>query len=466
MSWQERINHFDKVADPLADDTVEHLKGKSGPQGQFDMARLSQANKLMAQWTTNGALTGWEPEAAGADADLAAALRAYVTGGMALPRWADFAKIERAEALFIDYGPMSCALLFCASLPECYVLPDLAEVLHIAGQLEDHTEHRIRQTAAMIFPVMVKGGLTDPAGSGVAQILRVRLIHATIRHMVLRGNPSDVKGRVERLEGAGNPKDDLHSALWLHGWDVESQGLPCNQIELAYTLLTFSYVYLRGMRRLGLGLSADDEDAVLHTWNVVGHVLGIDERLLVHSMAEAEEMFTAIQKSARLHPEQEDARPGLGRALISTLSESIRLPVIQHFPVPMTRMLIGDKAADTVGVDDHLSWIAKAAFWTTTGLAWGIDAMVRLFVPHFSLTRMLTRVVGYHLLTKFLLNQTIALSLPERVLHPLREASEGWHEDNLQPKWVNRLEDRLTTPGHWHLPLVTHPVSPGKDGSP
>ena len=32
---------------------------------------------------------------------------------------------------------------------------------------------------------------------------------------------------------------------------------------------------LRGMRTMGLGLPAADEDAFLHAWNVVGHVLGV-----------------------------------------------------------------------------------------------------------------------------------------------------------------------------------------------
>ena len=46
-----------------------------------------------------------------------------------LPEWLDPAKVERAEQLFIDDGALSCVLLFCASLPECYVIPDLSMVL-------------------------------------------------------------------------------------------------------------------------------------------------------------------------------------------------------------------------------------------------------------------------------------------------------------------------------------------------
>ena len=193
-------------------------------------------------------------------------------------------------------GPLSCTLLFCASLPECYVPPRLAEVLHVAGQLEAHTEHRIRQTAAMVFPVMLKGGLTDGAGCGIAQVLKVRLIHATIRHLILHGDPEQARGLIA-AHPAGGPgaggHGALHEALMAHGWDVRGSGLPCNQFELAYTLLTFHYVFLRGMRTLGLGLPRADEDAFLHAWNVAGHVLGVQDELMSTTFDEAAESFHA-----------------------------------------------------------------------------------------------------------------------------------------------------------------------------
>lgn len=42
---------------------------------------------------------------------MAALLEAYVQAGQGLPAWADRAKIERAETLFMDYGFLSCTLL-------------------------------------------------------------------------------------------------------------------------------------------------------------------------------------------------------------------------------------------------------------------------------------------------------------------------------------------------------------------
>ena len=54
------------------------------------------------------------------------------------------ARSSALKTLHGDHGALSCILLFCASLPECYVVPDLSSVLHTTGQLEQNTEYRIR----------------------------------------------------------------------------------------------------------------------------------------------------------------------------------------------------------------------------------------------------------------------------------------------------------------------------------
>ncbi len=300
-----------RQADPLADTTIARMLGPwrnpyAGANAAEVLAsnaahwqRLAQVNQLLPQWTDNRSLAAWRaPE--GTPPAAAEALQAYVQAARTLPDWADPAKIARAEALFMDDGALSCILLFCASLPECYVVPDLSAVLHAAGQLEAHTEYRIRATAAMVFPVMMRGGLTAPEGSGIAQVLKVRLIHATIRNLILHGDPQNAERALAipptpALRGTQN----LHQALFAHGWNTAAQGLPCNQEELAYTLLTFGYVFLRSLRRLGLGLAPEDERAYLHTWNVMGHVLGIERAYLVDGMDEAEALFARMQARGR-----------------------------------------------------------------------------------------------------------------------------------------------------------------------
>ena len=83
----------------------------------------------------------------------------------------------------------------------------------------------------------------------MAQALKVRLIHATIRYLILRGASRDAIDAppVPPLAPAGS---GIYHTLYAHGWDTSVNGLPCNQEELAYTLLTFSYVFVRGLRTL------------------------------------------------------------------------------------------------------------------------------------------------------------------------------------------------------------------------
>ncbi len=440
-----------READPLADRTIAAIVGRwpdtAGPS-PAGMARLGQASRLMAGWSTNASLLAWAPDAPDADPEIVATLRAYLDEGCRLPGWMRPGDIELAEDVFMEYGPLSCTLLFCASLPQCYVLPHLSEVLHIAGQLEERTEYRIRQTAAMVFPVMMKGGLGAAAGGGIGQVLKVRLIHATIRHLILRGPPDEASGRI-RPRAPGGAGANLYHALMSHGWDLPRQGLPCNQLELAYTLLTFGYVFLDGMRTLGIGLPAVQERAFLHAWNVAGHVLGIRDDLMAHTMNEAAALFDALQATARDQASLPDARPGLSKALLSTMARAIKLPVIRNLPVPMTRWLIGSTAAAEIGINDRVGWLTRLTFATACVIVRAFDAVVRLALPHFSLTRMFTRVVGYHLLTRILLDQTRPLALPDELLAPLCRTVAGWHHDRHAPGWVNRLEDRLTTPGEW-----------------
>lgn len=429
-------------ADPLADATIARMLG---PIDDIpDWPTIGIVNRLIAQWETNGMLAGWKAGAL-APAQVAEPLEAFVKAGMALPAWADPVKVLRGEELFMDYGMLSCTLLFCSSLPECYVIPDLSAVLHVAGQLEKHTEYRIRSTAAMIFPVMMRGGLTTPEGSGVAQVLKVRLIHATIRHLILRGDPNeaDCTGEVAPLRH-DMAADNMHQALFEHGWHTCRDGLPCNQEELAYTLLTFGYVFLRSMRKLGLGLGAKDEEAYLHTWNVMGHILGIERELMPDTMAQAATMFATFQARGRAEPYTPDSRPALGRDLMKTMEDVIPLRVLKPFPVLLTRYLCGGTTAKDIGIDGRVSFISRFLFAFCMFVALGIDGVVRVFIPGFSMCRLLTRVVGYQFTVRLLMDQTRPLKLPPVLLNQVASMTRGWHHDPQAPKWVNKLEMRLT----------------------
>jgi len=439
-------------ADPPADDTVARmLAGASGP-GKLS-ARIAQINGELARWQTNGALAAWQP-GPGLDPRAAEALTDYLATCQHLPAWTDRVAIARAETLFMDMSMLSCTLLFCASLPECYVLPDLSAVLHAAGQLEAHTDYRVRSTAAMIFPVMLAGGLTTPGGGGVAQALKVRLIHATIRYLILRGTPNDAVDAppVPPLAPAGG---GIHHTLYAHGWDTSVNGLPCNQEELAYTLLTFSYVFVRGLRTLRLALPPQDEEAYLHAWNVLGHVLGIEQGLMATTMAQAQHDFEAMQARARLLVRSPDPRPLLAADLIKAMENEIPIRLLKPVPTLLTRLLCKGDARRVLGLDARVPLLARAVFALGLAAVRCIDAVARVFVPGFSLSRMLTRALGQRLVTHFLLDLTRPLRLPDALLNDVNDAATAWHTDPKASHWMRRLEARLAgrTPSRPAQPL-------------
>lgn len=430
-------------ADPLADDTIAAILGPRMDGGP-DMATIDLLNGQIAGWQANADLDGWRAHA-DVPGDIAAALEAYVKAASVLPGWADPARIARAETLFTDLSMTSCTLLFCASLPQCYVVPDLAAVLHVAGQLEQHTDYRVRSTAAMIFPVMMRGGLTAPTGGGLAQALKVRLIHATIRHLILRGAPAGAPAAAgHAIEPLAPQGPSMQQALYAHGWDTARLGLPCNQEELAYTLLTFSYVFLDGLRRLGIGLAAADEEAYLHAWNVLGHVIGIERGLMADTMAQAQALFEAIQARSRPSARRPDPRPALGQALVAAVRAYIPTGLLKPIPLLLTRYLCGRQASRDLGLEGPVGWASRLAFALIMAALRGIDWLGRRVHPGFSLSRLATRILGYHLTVKLLMDQTRPLKLPAALLNQVDTVVRAWHDDARAPRWMNAAERRLT----------------------
>ena len=423
------------TTDPLADDTVSRIVGPwqalpDSPHLQATLdantlpwQRIAVVNQLFGKWQDNQSLLDWRADPATTPPDIAAELTQFVQSAQVLPDWADARKIERAEQIFIDHSVLSCTLMFCASLPECYVIPDLSSVLQTTGQLDKHTDYRIRATAAMIFPVMMPGGLMAANGSGIAQILKVRLIHATVRNLLLRGNPAHALTAHASPQGQADQASvppllstqantSMQATLFALGWDVNEKGLPCNQEELAYTLLTFGYVFLRSLRRLGLGLPSADEDAYLHAWNVVGHVLGLHADLRVNHMADAETLFSQLQARGVARQVTPDPRPHLTLALMQTMQQVLPLRVLKPVPVLLTRFLCGPTTSAQLGLNTQVSWVSKLLFTLGMGLILGLDRLIRLVSPGFTFSRLLTRLVGQRFMADLLLSQTRQLQLP------------------------------------------------------
>jgi hypothetical protein len=240
-----------------------------------------------------------------------------------LPAWADPARIKTAQLLFERCGWAVGTVLFCSSLPQCYAFPEGARVLLYTQGTSRHARRRIIETGQLVFDVAGPGGL-EPQGRGLRSAQKVRLMHAAIRHLVRQ------------------------QESWNAGW-----GMPINQVQLVGTLLSFSCLVVDGLRRLGFEVSDEEADAWMHTWNVVGHVMGVRQDLLPHDCSDGEALFAVLRNHWRASAEGQE----LTRATLDLMSELLPTKTADGLGGALVRHLAGDHCADLLGVP-RADWTA------------------------------------------------------------------------------------------------------------
>jgi hypothetical protein len=267
-------------------------------------------------------------------------IRAYLAETLPLPDWADMGKIKRGQQLFETWGLEIACCLFCASLPSAYAAANGVKVLYLTARLDTDARRRVMETGQFLIDVATVGGL-DENGKGRRAIQRVRLMHAAVRHLI-------------------KARNELTPGMWHPDW-----GTPINQEDLAGTRMSFSYVFSDPMRRLGVRVPAKDVEAYLHLWNVIGHLLGLRDELLVHDIADATALVDTIR---RRQFEASAEGQELTRALLGLMDELTPVHRFDGTIPPLIRHLIGDETADLLlvpksDIADHLGPLARIAKW-------------------------------------------------------------------------------------------------------
>ena len=305
------LDRMRQTIDPSADAVARTIVEQNLHREVADMIKKRQ------MWDADGEPSRLLPED----------IRSYMKSASTLPPWRDEAMVNEAEQFFLLYGLASSTLLACASLPQCYVMKFGTEVLAYTKFLQVEPTRRIRETAQMVMDVMVPGGL-KPGGRGVRATMKVRVMHAIVRYMIMN-DPRAV----------ANPADPALKARF---------GLPINQEDLVYTLMTFSYVVVEGFRTMGYQMTDRQREGYIHCWNIVGCLMGIREELLPATFADAKQLFEAIQ--LRQHG-QSEAGQKLTAALLKSVEDA--LPGEHHDPLvaALARKLVGDSTADALGIE-------------------------------------------------------------------------------------------------------------------
>ena len=246
-----------------------------------------------------------------------------------LPDWADQKLMKQGAAFFAIHATAIMNLLGLLSLPYCYAAADGAKVLDLSERIKNKPEHRLGETADFVWEVMAPNAF-KPEGKGFVSILKVRLLHAAIRFYTGK------------------------SSKWNYDW-----GLPINQEDMAGTNLSFSLLAIRGLRKFGLTIRYEDQQAFMHLWNVIGFLLGGDERLLPETGKEAlllEEAIRSRNFKSSVH----------GRELTRSLTKyfsAVDTAFPQKETMKLMRYLLGDEVADLLALPPQQTPVAAVYFF-------------------------------------------------------------------------------------------------------
>jgi ER-bound oxygenase mpaB/B'/Rubber oxygenase, catalytic domain len=233
------------------------------------------------------------------------------------PIWVDRDLCNLGGTTFLRcrLGFVPLALL---ALPIIYSWPAGNKPLALSGQLVHRASQRLKDTARYVFAVSQPDGLSR-FSEGFAMTVRVRLIHAQVRRLLLESGQ----------------------------WRSESWGAPINQCHMAGTNLMFSVGVLDGLTRLGYRFKRVEREALVHLWRYAGYLLGVEHELQIADEFEGHRMLDLM---FAFEPEPDDD----SRALVDALMQT-SFSYVQNFKAArwcgvnlcygISRALIGDEQA-------------------------------------------------------------------------------------------------------------------------
>lgn len=240
-----------------------------------------------------------------------------------VPAWIDWDAVEQARRVQLAFSTVRGIALLTSSLIEGYSLSNATHVLIATGRLHQDVTRRIYETGQMSHNMSVKDGMR-PGGVGHRIVLEVRLLHAMVRkHLKQRG------------------------------WNTARYGEPINQEDMAFTIIEFDYLALRGMERMGVTLSDSDRRAVHHFWRYAAWLHGVDTGMLTNCPAEEQVQYQQIR--AHQYAPNDEGRL-LALTVIRSLAHRPPFYLKDALLFEIARVCLGNALADCYELPRHRGW--------------------------------------------------------------------------------------------------------------
>jgi hypothetical protein len=209
------------------------------------------------------------------------------------PEWVDVDKLADGARVLQSTGLHGMMVLRDAGLMAGYQASAINQTLVMTGALHTGAQRRVATTTAWWLACTDDGGMA-PGHAGFNMTLRVRVMHAMVRHQLLASGK----------------------------WDEGYLGKPINQLDMQATYLAFSVVQLLALKTTGVWVTRSESAAVMHLWRYIGWLMGVEESLLCD--AEQQGRISLYQNVLSQAPADETSVM-LARALMDE-------PLQRHYP--------------------------------------------------------------------------------------------------------------------------------------
>lgn len=320
-AWSSRgsIAGTDSTTDPAAvwDTAADPVAASLLANGQ-----VAATNTAFASWIHNN-----DPLPAGVPAELTAYLKQVNT----LPSWADRDLLAQSQQfnqkvgsfLFVSYGLGSG--MMSTAIPV-----EARNVYYSAGGAD--MKARAAKTFTFGYDLMATDAF-DPTGNFIVTANKTRLVHAAVRSLL----PTDAAWRA-----------------------ATGESIPISNGDILRTFASVGTFAHKNLAKWGVPVSAAEDAAWLHSWQVALALLGVEEQFIPQSWADAETQAAQILTPV-LGPTPE------GRFLAKTLLGYVENPVAgvdTGFMSEFVRYLIGDQVADWLQLPvDPVSRAVITAAW-------------------------------------------------------------------------------------------------------
>lgn len=245
-----------------------------------------------------------------------------------LPIWADYKELNQGAMTFLRSGGLGAAALLCHSLPTGYLDPEGSRPLLFSGRLVQRAPRRLLETARFVYECIRPGGM-DRYGNGFKICIRVRLMHAQVRRLLLRS------GR----------------------WNTKEWGIPINQWHLLGTNVLFSMTVVDALRHWGMFINSREEESIYAFWRYNGYLIGIDTEIQCATRTECRRMVSLIETirlpatpdSIILTKALLDAGAIMVKRIIGLPMQKMTISILAG----LTRNLLGKRRADELGLPSN-----------------------------------------------------------------------------------------------------------------